>query len=33
MAQAMINFRIDEELKTGMEQACNSRYMGFSGNL
>ena len=28
MAQAMVNFRIDEELKRGMEQAC--REMGLS---
>jgi len=28
MTQAMINFRIDEELKTGMEQACKE--MGLS---
>ena len=28
MAQAMINFRIDEDLKKGMEQACKD--MGLS---
>jgi DNA-damage-inducible protein J len=28
MAQAMINFRIDEDLKRGMEQACKE--MGMS---
>jgi len=28
MAQAMVNFRIDEELKRGMEQACKE--MGLS---
>ena len=28
MAQAMINFRMDEELKEGMEQACKE--MGLS---
>ena len=28
MAQAMINFRMDEELKKGMEQACKE--MGLS---
>jgi DNA-damage-inducible protein J len=28
MAQAMVNFRMDEDLKTGMEQAC--RDMGMS---
>jgi len=28
MAQSMVNFRMDEELKSGMEQAC--REMGMS---
>ena len=28
MAQAMVNFRMDEELKTGMEQVCKE--MGLS---
>ena len=28
MAQAMVNFRMDEDLKTGMEQACKD--MGMS---
>ena len=28
MAQAMVNFRMDEELKRGMEQACKA--MGLS---
>ena len=33
MAQAMVNFRMDEELKKGMEQACKEMGMSVSTAL